>query len=319
MAFREVVGNQRPVQILRKAIETGRIYHAYLFTGMEGIGKRLVAVNMAKALNCPHQKGEACDQCPSCQRMDKAVHPDLLHITPAGETIKIEQIRELQRVIAFKPYEARWRVVIVDGAEQMTREAANALLKTLEEPPAWTTIILVATTTESLPPTVLSRCQRILFNPLNQEEVEEVLANHLTAEEIHTLAPLAGGSPGRALRMDWEEVIKTRGIVPSALSPSVGERLHVARELTRQEGGGKMLLEILEGWFRDLVVYQETGEERMLLNRDLTDEIKEAAPRWKTEALLRDFWSLLQIEQGMEAHSNLQLSLESALLGIGGS
>ena len=319
MAFRDVVGNQRPVQILRKAIETERVYPAYLFTGMEGIGKRLVAVNMAKALNCPHQEGEACDQCPSCQRMDKAGHPDLLQMSPTGESIKIGQIRELQRTIAFKPYEARWRVIIVDGAERMTREAANAFLKTLEEPPRWTTIILVAAVLEGLPPTVFSRCQKIPFNPLSQEEVTKVLTDHLTAEEIQNLAPLAGGSPGRALRMDWEEVTKARGALPSALSPSIRQRLLVAQELAHLEGRGSMFLEILGGWIRDLIIYRETGEEGMLLNRDLAEEIRQVAPRQKTKELLRDFWFLLKTQRGIEAHGNLQLSLETALLEIGGS
>jgi DNA polymerase-3 subunit delta' len=319
MAFRDVVGHQRPLKILRKQIETGRVYHAYLFTGVEGIGKRLVALNMAKALNCVDQAGEACDHCPSCQRMDKAMHPDLFQINPIGEAIKIGQIRELQRAIAFKPYEARWRVIIVDGAERMTREAANAFLKTLEEPPRWTIIILVATALEGLPPTVPSRCQRIPFNPLSQEEVEKVLADHLTAEEIQTLVPLAGGSPGRAVRIDWEEVTKTRGALPAALAPSVGRRLVAAQELAHQEGRGSMFLEILGGWLRDLVVYRETGEERMLLNRDLAEEIKKVARRGETDGLLQDFWFLLQIQQGIEAHGNLQLSLEAALLEIGGS
>jgi DNA polymerase-3 subunit delta' len=318
MAFRDVVGHQRPLQILRKGIETGRVYPAYLFTGMEGIGKRLVALNVAKALNCPNQEGDACDCCPSCQRMSKGVHPDLLQINPAGEAIKIGQIRELQRFLAFKPYEARWRVIIVDGAERMTREASNAFLKTLEEPPQGTTIVLVATAIEGLPPTVLSRCQRIPFNPLSQEEVTKILADHLMAEEIQNLAPLAGGSPGRALRMDWEEVTQARGALPFVLSPSLGRRLQLAQELAHQEGRGKIFLEILVGWFRDLIVYRETGQEGILFNRDLVDEVKRVASQGKTEALLRNFWSLLQIQRGIEAHGNLQLSLETALLGIGG-
>jgi DNA polymerase-3 subunit delta' len=251
--------------------------------------------------------------------MDKGVHPDLLQINPTGGVIKIGQIRELQRSIAFKPYEARWRVVIVDGAERMTRETANAFLKTLEEPPRSTTIILVATTLEGLPPTVLSRCQRITFNPLGEEEVKKVLADQLTPEEIHTRVPLAGGSPGRALRTDGEEVTQVRGTLPFALSHSLGQRLQLAQELALQEGSGSMFLEILGGWLRDLVVYRETGDEGLLLNRDLADEIKKTASQQKTEGLLRDFWSVLQIQQGIGVHGNLRLSLESALLGIGGS
>jgi DNA polymerase-3 subunit delta' len=319
MAFGDVVGHQRPVQILRRAIEGERIHHAYLFTGEEGIGKRMVALNMAKALNCLNQQGDACDECPSCQRIDKGVHPDIILINPTGESIKIGQIRELQRDIAFKPYEARWRVIIMDGAERMTREAANAFLKTLEEPPGWTTIILVATAVEGLPATVISRCQRVRFNPLSPAEVRKILSDRLTAEEINILASLIGGSPGRAVRMDCEEVAKTKSVLVSALSPSLVRRLHVAQELAHQEGRGRMFLEILGGWIRDIIVYQETQDEGLLLNRDLTDEIKKVAPQQRVEGLLGDFWHLLQVQQGIEAHGNLQLSLESALLAIGGS
>ena len=152
-----------------------------------------------------------------------------------------------------------------------------------------------------------------------KDEVKKVLADQLTPEEIHIRAPLAGGSPGRALRMDGEEVTQARRALPSALSPSLGERLQLAQELARQEESGGMFLEILGGWLRDLIVYLETGEEGRLLNRDLADEVKKAASQQKTEGLLRDFWSILQIQQGIEAHGNLRLSLESALLGIGGS
>jgi DNA polymerase-3 subunit delta' len=319
MAFADVVGHQRPLQILRRVIETGRMHHAYLFTGMEGIGKRLVALNMAKALNCAEQAGEACDRCRSCQLIAKGIHPDLILINPTGESIKIEQIRELERSIAFKPYEARWRVILIDGAERMTREAANALLKTLEEPPPWTTIILVALAVEGLPPTVPSRCQRIRFSPLSNEQIKKVLRDRLTAEEISILAPLAGGSPGRALQMDGEEVTRVKGLLVSALSTSLNRRLQIARELAHEEGRGRLFLEILGGWLRDLIIYQETRAEQMLLNRDLQAEIKRVAPGQQTEGLLRDFWSLHEIQQGIEAHGNLQLSLESALLGIGGS
>jgi DNA polymerase-3 subunit delta' len=319
MAFADVVGHQRPLRILRRVIETGRVHHAYLFTGMEGIGKRLVALNMAKALNCAKQGGEACDSCRSCQLIAKGIHPDIILIEPTGESIKIEQIRELERSIAFKPYEARWRVILIDGAEQMTRDAANALLKTLEEPPPWTMIILSARTIESLPATVLSRCQRIRFSPLSHEEVKKVLSDSLSAEEIHMRAPLAGGSPGRALQMDSEEIKRVKDLLVPALSPPLNRRLQIARELAHEEGMGRLFLEILEGWLRDLIIYQETREEQRLLNRDLLAEIKKVAPRQPTEELLRDFWSLHEIQRGIEAHGNLQLSLEAVLLEIGGS
>jgi hypothetical protein len=121
------------------------------------------------------------------------------------------------------------------------------------------------------------------------------------------------------LRIDWEELTKAKGALSAVLSPSLTQRLRVAQELAHEEERGRMLLEILGSWFRDLIVYQETGEKGMLLNHDLVDEIKRDAANRKIEGLLQDFWSLLQIQQGLEAHGNLQLSLESALVGIGGA
>jgi len=152
---------------------------------------------------------------------------------------------------------------------------------------------------------------------------ESFIAPHLkdmpgSALETVVPTPLAGGSPGRALNMDREEVTKVKDALSSAFSPSLNQRLQVAREIAHQEGRGRIFLEILEGWLRDLIVYQETGEEGMLLNRDLADKVKRVAPHHKSEGLLRDFWSLLQTQRGIDAHGNLQLALESALLGIGG-
>jgi DNA polymerase III, delta subunit, C terminal len=119
--------------------------------------------------------------------------------------------------------------------------------------------------------------------------------------------------------MESEEIKRVKDLLIPALSPSLNRRLQIARELAHEEGRGRLFLEILEGWLRDLIIYQETREEQRLFNRDLLAEIKKVAPRQQTEDLLRDFWSLHEIQRGIEAHGNLQLSLEAALLGIGGS
>ncbi|OGP91773.1 MAG: DNA polymerase III subunit delta' [Deltaproteobacteria bacterium RBG_16_54_18] len=319
MALHDVVGHERPVGIIRRAIEIGRVHHAYLFTGMEGIGKKVVAMNMAKALNCERQDGDACDQCAACRRIDKGVYPDCITVNPDGAVIKIEQVRGLQQEIAFKPFEARWRVVIIDGAERLTRASANALLKTLEEPPPQTTLILIAAAIEGLPATVLSRCQRIRFTPLTDEEVKKVLANHLAQDQIDILVPLAAGSPGRAVQSDWQTVQDVKTTLGTAFAPSLHKRLQLAQDLAREEGKGKIFLELLEGWLRDIIVYQEVREEGRLLNRDLIDEIKRVAPCRKSDGLLQAFWTIQKIRQGIEAHGNLQLALESAFVTMEGA
>jgi DNA polymerase-3 subunit delta' len=319
VALHDVVGHERPIKIIRRAIETGRIHQAYLFTGMEGIGKKVVAMNMAKALNCQGQNGDACDHCAACQRIDKGVYPDCIVVKPDGTVIKIEQIRELQQEISLKPFEARWRVIVIDGAERLTMASANALLKTLEEPPPHTTLILIATSIEGLPRTVPSRCQRIRFTPLTDEEVKKVLANHLVQDHIDILVPLAAGSPGRAVQSDWQTVHEVKMTLGTAFASSLLERLQLAQDLAREEGKGKIFLEILEGWLRDIIVYQEMRDEERLLNRDMIDEIKRVAPHREKEELLQSFWSVRKIRQGVEAHGNLQLALESALVTMEGA
>ena len=318
MAFRDVIGHERALKILQRGLATGRIYHAYLFTGMQGIGKQLVARAVAKVLNCLQGGADACEQCRVCQRINKQTYPDVLEVSPEGETVKIQQIRELQRAIGFKPYEAQWRVVIVDGAERMTREAANALLKTLEEPPPQTVLILVSTTIEGLPPTVLSRCQQIHFNPLSPEEVRQVLTHHLQHGDVDAPLLWAAGSPGRALRMEATDLQETKQQVVSTLGRNLADKLALANDLAKQDRAAKVFLEMLGVWIRDVVIHKETRDKRALFNMDLTDEVEKSLAMLDTKELLDYFWFLLKIQKGFEFHGNLQLSLESALLRLEG-
>lgn len=298
-------------------IQKGRLHHAYLFSGIDGIGKRLVALNMAKALNCLGAQADACDRCRSCLLMGKGSHPDLLKIGGGEGAIGIDEIRGLQQSIAFKPYEARWRVVIIEGAERLTKEAANALLKTIEEPPPQTIIILLASAAEGLPPTVVSRCQKIKFSPLSADEVRRVLRGRLAEEEIELVAPLCGGSPGKGMQMDLEGVRRAKGVLSRTSGTSIVGRLSLAREIAQSDASGMTFLEVLGFWIRDLVIYRETGDGARLLNRDLLEIIRQGATQHETEELVGEFWRLLQIRQGIESYGNLQLALEAALLGGG--
>ena len=171
MSFDCVYGQEKQTAILRRALTAARVPHAYLFYGMRGIGKQTVARQFAKALNCKKGNGVACEQCPSCLKITNGNHPDVVTIVPEGIFIKITHVREMQNQIKFKPFEGEKRVFIVVDAERMNEPAANALLKTLEEPSPANVLILVTSRPFQLPETILSRCQKLRFDPIRKETI----------------------------------------------------------------------------------------------------------------------------------------------------
>ncbi|MDI6831962.1 MAG: DNA polymerase III subunit delta' [Actinomycetota bacterium] len=193
-----VFGQDRAVAILRGMLERGEVPHALLFTGPRGVGKRTTALLFSAALLCPSGTPDAC---PSCLRVARGTHPDLHLVEPEGAQILIEQVRDLERELSLKPQEARRKVAVIDEAASMNESAANAFLKTLEEPPPGTCIILVTAAAEGLLPTIASRCQEVRFSPLGRREVEEYLRREMgmSSEEAERLARLSGGIFGRAL------------------------------------------------------------------------------------------------------------------------
>src|SRR4030042_6650528 len=206
MSFKNVLGHLRPIELLKRAIQRDKIAHSYLFLGNEGIGKKWVALQFAKALNCLEgaiEKGDACDRCLSCKKIDRHLHPDVLILEPEGQTLKVDQVRQMQRDLAYQPYEARRRVCILTAVDRMAPNMSNTLLKTLEEPPLHTVIILLANNPRRLLPTILSRCQPIRFHPFPTPLVSNWLMERegFNEEEAHLLASLSEGSPGKALEI----------------------------------------------------------------------------------------------------------------------
>lgn len=206
MSFQDIVGHERQIEQLQSCLVQHRIPHAFLFYGLEGIGKKTTAFTFAKALNCltnEHDTGprDACDTCLSCGKADHNNHLDIVVLEPEGPFIKIQAIRNLQERMKFKPWEGKKRVCIIDSAERMNDAAANALLKTLEEPPAANIIILISPLPSQLPATILSRCQQVRFNPLPEEKVASFLQWRLSlavADSICWPTRPAAASPGHS-------------------------------------------------------------------------------------------------------------------------
>jgi len=194
----ELRGQHIAIRQLGNALKSGKPSHAYLFSGPDGVGKRTAALSFAAALNCSGEAGDLCGACPSCRKIVSATHSDVQVVGPSGSSLKIEQVRLLQKSINLSPMEGRYKVAIVNDADRLTTAAANSLLKVLEEPPGLTVFILITANEAALPPTVISRCQRIAFRPLSSEVLAELLSDCLSVDKVEMAVSLAGGSLSQA-------------------------------------------------------------------------------------------------------------------------
>lgn len=240
--FSAVLGQTGAAAILQSALESGRIAHAYLFAGPRGVGKGLTAEVFARALNCAAHEDRPCDRCLPCQKALNGNHPDILWLKPAGSSFKIEQVRELQRTVHAKVYEGRHKVIVLEDSHKATTQAANSLLKTLEEPPGSTVFILLSENPQTLPPTILSRCQRVNFAPLDNRLISEVLRQRQLgrAEDRELAVSLAGGSLGRAIEYMQDQkvfVLRQRAIefIQACLGKNYYRRYKITESLEKDK------------------------------------------------------------------------------------
>ncbi len=217
MAFENIIGNEKIKAILTSAVSDQNILHSYLFVGIEGIGKSLFAKEFAKMILCMENENKPCKKCKSCIEYASSNHPDFMLIQPEdGKNIKIEQIRYLQEKIAEKPVTSSKKVYIIDEAQTMTREAANCLLKTLEEPPEYAVLILLTSNESKLLTTIKSRCIKIYFMPIANEQVVNYLKqNKLDANITNAMIKESEGSIGRIIKIleEKEKYIQIEEII----------------------------------------------------------------------------------------------------------
>jgi DNA polymerase-3 subunit delta' len=318
MSFSEIIGHDYPKSLLGRLLQTGLLPHAYLFEGPDGIGKRRMALEFAKAINCERSGrdgfNDACDQCPACGRVNSGNHPDVVQITAAGSFIKIEQIRELQDAIFLKPYMGRKKVYLIDEADRMNQEAANCFLKTLEEPPADSVLILMTSRPFALLPTIVSRCQRLRFLPLTSAQIEQYLISKqgVSGEDAKILAALSLGRLGMALETSADEVREELAEFESLLSPSVLQQpVKITEAASRWsadiETTKKALLWITL-LLRDRIVFQ--------VNPDKGKGKALGAPMDLNHAL-DCFRFIGEINRALNRNINRQLALEVLLMELG--
>jgi len=321
MSFSKLYGQEGPIDVLKRAVAKRRVPHAFLFYGSEGVGKRTTAFEFAKALNCETGGADACDACASCRKIDGGNHPDLIVIEPEGQFIKVADIKELQERMRFRPLEGARRVVIIDDAERMNITSANSLLKTLEEPSAVNVFLLVSSRPHLLPMTILSRCHRLRFNPVQRD----VIASFLEAEhavepaKARILASSSGGSIGRALSLHQGDYLAWRdGILDRVAQGSLDPMgcLALAGRLAGEKEDILEALDILKAWYRDLLVYRETGHTGALIHHDRAGDISRLAPALSGESLLGALRAIRNASEAIERNANKPLTLETMVFTL---
>lgn len=321
MTFTDIYGHEKQIAILKGAMAKDRIAHAYLFYGMEGIGKRTVASVFARALNC---EGEdlPCGVCASCQKAERKTHPDILTIAAEGQFIKIGAVKELQEQMKFRPREGRRRVFILTEAERMNAAAANALLKTLEEPSAGNILLLTTSRPHALPLTILSRCQHLRFTPLPREEVARFLREQdaLDPDAAAVLAASSGGSIGKAREMNREDYLTLRnGILEYLSTDDPAEplrRLAFAGRFGTEREEIMERLQILRTCYRDAMVYRETEDAERLIFRDRSPLIRKVAERLPGRTLIRNLATVTAAMGAIDQNANKTLTLETMVIKL---
>jgi DNA polymerase-3 subunit delta' len=318
MTFDAITGHQQQKSILLRALNNQRIAHAYLFEGPDGIGKKMVALAFARALFC--RNGSGCGECPACIKVDNHNHPDI-HLLEANDAaLKIAQIRTLQQDLSLRPLEGNYKVCLVDGAEHFTNGAANALLKTLEEPRSGTLIILLTSQPERLLPTIRSRCQRLPFSALPKQQLATVLAEKLeiSTTQALILAALSEGSFQKALGPNREYFLEKRGKLIQSLSAlssdSIIPTFSFANELYLDKESLPVILEIFQSFYRDLLLLKHESPVEELANQDLLELLQQQNRQTTTASLLVKLKALDTARFHLQRNVNPRLTMEVMLM-----
>ena len=321
LRLREVIGQDRTVDALRRAIAGNRVAHAYLFEGINGCGRRTTALALVASLFCRQPvAGEACGVCPSCKKLAAGSHPDLhlLQPLPDKRDISIEQVRELQQVLSLRPFEATRKACLIEPAERMSTGAANSLLKTLEEPPGHGLLILLTNQADLLLPTVRSRCQHLRFTPLDTADLTTLLQQQgMDPAVAATVAPLAEGSLEQAGNMDNEASITSRQTLLATLRQvryqqvstvfDAGERLAGNREDTLE------LFALLISLLRDMVLLRSSAAS-LIANTFLQGRLAEEAERFLPDRLMEAMDLALETRRAIQGNVSPKLALDRFLL-----
>ncbi|CUH95444.1 hypothetical protein P22_1515 [Propionispora sp. 2/2-37] len=315
-----VIGHTDTIQNLKAMLGAGRMPHALLFAGPEGIGKTLVANILSAALLCSDSI-RPCGSCLSCRQMIQGVHPDFTLVQPDGASIRIEQIRALQHQVSLVPYLAGRRVIIIENSEKMTAQAANSLLKILEEPPEHAVFILIAAGKQMLLDTVLSRCLVVPFYPVPWQQLAVALVDRgYPQEQAEVAARLGNGRMGTALHLLEPDGMRLRDKAFEFLTAlHSSENLLWTAPAEWEKFNRPEIIAILRHCsllLRDMLVYSLVLDTAVVFNLDLSRQLAEQAAYWRQTSLLSAFKEITIAEKAVYANGNIRLIIEALLIKL---
>ncbi len=342
--FSKLIGNDEVKATLLRLLSSGRLPGSLLFTGEEGIGKKLFALELAKALNCRNRQGvEACDECSSCKRIDRSTfppfndddddkeriiwseHADVAMARPYKQIIRIPVMRELEREANYRPFEGAARIFIVEDADYLNEPAANALLKTLEEPEPTTRLILTTTNPTALLATIRSRCQIIQFAPIPASQIEEFLIEHkgVSTKDAQLLARISRGSLGRACEADVETYRERRAAMLRVLHALTitgdrAELLRSAEELAaaKDRDEYEQRLSVLEALIRDAWALSLGRPKESIVNVDVLGDLQVIADHLRSAQAASWLRQIEELRGALEVNLNRKIASDALLLAM---
>ena len=315
-----VQGHEQIKNDLRQLLAEKRLPHALLFTGIEGIGKNLTAKVLAKVLFCSGEE-KPCNICPSCRAFNAQNHPDFYYLEPEGKAnnIKIEQIRQMQSQIALSPYLADKRVVIINDAETMNEAAENSLLKTLEEPTGDVVFILVTANKDLLLPTILSRCMKLYFAPLSEDEIKIILKSKYAVNEdkATVIAKLSGGSMKRVISFLDDDNFNLCQNAMDFLSKDLNAKdiWQISDEFSAMDKAKiKQWADFLQMIIRDLLLLQAGADDNLLYNRDKKDVLDKLIVNFSLNRLFNCQNLIENLVKRLSSNADLKLMMQDFML-----
>ena len=323
--FKEIIGHKREIAHLTKAMEAGKVSHAYIFSGAKGTGKLTLADAFAMALQCTGKGEQPCGSCHSCQQAMSGNHPDIIHLThEKPNSIGVEDVREqLVGDVQIRPYNGKYKIYIIPEAEKLTVQAQNAILKTIEEPPEYAIILLLTTNEQSFLDTIRSRCVLLQLKPVPDEQVKAYLMEHLQIPdyEADICAAFAQGNIGKAIRLaSSEDFTSIKGsamrLVRNAGKMEISEIIEYVKEVQEYKVSIEDYLDILALWYRDMVYFKATRDIDGIIFKDEIRTIRETVRVCSYEGVEEVMRAIETAKARLAANVNFDLTMELLFLVI---
>lgn len=323
--FEEILGHDQIKEHLQRAVRTGKISHAYIFFGENGMGKKSLARAFALGMLCEKERGDGCMECHACKQVLSDNHPDLIYVShEKPNSIGVDDVREqINDTVLIKPYSSSHKIYIIDESEKMTVQAQNALLKTIEEPPSYAVLILLATSREAFLPTILSRCVQLKLKPLRDETVKSYLIEklHVEDDEAGMYTAFAQGNLGRAISIASSEDFRTLlqeilNLLKNIHTVDISELLDYIRKMKEDKLDAGECLDLIQIWYRDVLLYKVTKNTKLLIFHNEWEAVEIISSRSTYGGLEKILDSIMKTRMRMNSNVNMELAMELLFLAM---